>query len=167
MLCIGRWMSEKYLRSISQARGWGRMKSVLCYAKPSPIARNTVFPPFLSVSCQGWVVMRLRCLPQSKNSLTVASTSISRRRSLTCLGMTTNHPCLPCHVSNALHLCTVGAREHHLPSQEGSNISPKVAIVESANKESNLFRGWNYFHLIEIREGHSPFLLLFVDNIHL
>lgn len=113
MLCIGRWMSERYLRSISQAQR--RMKSVLCYAKPSPIARNTVFPPFLSVSCQGWVVMLLRCLPQSKNSLTVASTSISRRRSLTCLGMTTNHPCLPCHVSNALHLCTVGAREHHLP----------------------------------------------------
>lgn len=137
MLCICRWMSERYLRSISQAQR--RMKSVLCYAKPSPIARNTAFPPFLSVSCQGWVVMRSRCLPLSRNSLTVAPTSISRRSSSTCLGMTASHPCL--HLSCWQHSPLVhNWRKITSPfacSQEESNISPKVANLAASPVQRN------------------------------
>lgn len=37
---------------------------------------------YLSVNCQDWVAMRLRCLPLSRSSLTVALTSIFKRNSL-------------------------------------------------------------------------------------
>ena len=99
--------------TILQSQARRRMKSVLCYAKPSPIARSTAFPPFLSVNCQGWVVMRLRCLPLSRNSLTVASTSIFRRSSSTCLMMTVSHLFLRQLCLLRSPPVRVGARQHH------------------------------------------------------
>ena len=91
--CRNSWKSERCLKSISQALR--RMKSVLCYVKPLSIASRMAFQPCLSVSCQEWVVMPLRFLPLSRNCLTVASTSISRRNSSTCWVRMVSHPCSP------------------------------------------------------------------------
>ena len=44
--------------------------------------KKTALGSYLSVNCQDWVAMRLRCLPLSRNSLTVALTSIFKRNSL-------------------------------------------------------------------------------------
>ena len=46
------------------------------------LCEETALGSYLSVNCQDWVAMRLRCLPLSRNSLTVALTSIFKRNSL-------------------------------------------------------------------------------------
>ena len=40
------------------------------------------YTPCFRLNCQDWGAMRLRCLPLSRNSLTVASTSTYKRNSL-------------------------------------------------------------------------------------
>ena len=43
---------------------------------------QTALESYLSANCQDWVAMRLRCLPLSRNSLTVALTSTYKRNNL-------------------------------------------------------------------------------------
>ena len=65
--------SARSLRNTSLAQR--RMMSVQCCVRQWNTARQTALESYLSVNCQDWVAMRLRCLPLSRNSLTVASTS--------------------------------------------------------------------------------------------
>ena len=59
--------------------------SVQCCVRQWDTARQTALGSYLSVNCQDWVAMRLRCLPLSRNSLTVASTSTYIKEQFTLL----------------------------------------------------------------------------------
>ena len=72
--------SARSLRNTSLAQR--RMMGVQCCVRQWNTARQTALGSYLLVNCQDWVAMRLRCLPLSRNSLTVASTSTFKRNSL-------------------------------------------------------------------------------------
>ena len=72
--------SARSLRSTSLAQR--RMMSVQCCVRQWNTAKQTALGSYLSVNCQDWDVMRLRCLPQSRNLLTVVLTSTYKRNNL-------------------------------------------------------------------------------------
>ena len=59
-----------------------RMMSVQCGVRQWNTAKQTALGSNLSENCPDWSVMRLRCLPLSRNSLTVALTSTYKRNNL-------------------------------------------------------------------------------------
>ena len=58
------------------------MMSVQCCVRQWNTAKQTALGSNLSANCPDWSVMRLRCLPLSRNSLTVALTSTYKRNNL-------------------------------------------------------------------------------------
>lgn len=82
-----------FLRNTSLAQR--RKMSVQCCVKQWSSVRKSVSAFYLSVNCQDWVAMRLRCLPLLRNSLTVASTSTYKRNNLHYWTMKDIRPSLP------------------------------------------------------------------------
>ena len=85
--------SARSLRNTSLAQR--RMISVRCCVKQWSSVRESASAFYLSVNCQDWVAMRLRFLPLSRNSLTVALTSTYKRNNLHYWTMKDIRPSLP------------------------------------------------------------------------
>ena len=125
------------------------MMSVQCCVRQWNTAKQTALGSNLSANCPDWSVMRLRCLPLSRNSLTVALTSTYKRNILLLLDEK-GHPSLFAPIMIAtLSTCAQLERDNisfRLQSgrkryiEKGGKLGRKVGSVKTAEQMKAEYR---------------------------